>query len=411
MAELTTLNEDNQYDILIVGGGVYGAVIARECARSGYNTVLIEKDEFCNSTSANSLNILHGGLRYLQHLNLKRMRRSIYSRRYFQQISPTTIDSLPFLTPLDGWGINGPIVMRIALLLNDLISMDRNKGLDKKQYLAGGRVLSRKNLLGKLPEFCDTPLNGAALWYEAVMNNAKQLVNDVLGSAKKHGATIANNTEAIELLHENGQLTGLSCKTEENKLIVLNSRIVIDTTGRASKKLGDNLPGYQAIKQRWARAVNMLVDKHLFKNYAMGLKYSDQVIDRQAKFNSGNRHLFFVPKQNGSAIGTFYEAGDDIQGELNISSSDKKKYLDAVNSVLPEGSISEDNITGWQSGWLPLDDGAEGELSFAKASRIRSIESNGAFSGLIEVRSVKFTTAPAVAMDVLKRIKNFRSEV
>ncbi len=408
MAEKTTLNEEEQYDIIIVGGGVYGAVIARECARSGYSTVLIEKDEFCNSTSANSLNILHGGLRYLQHLNLKRLRRSIYSRRYFQQISPATIDSLPFLTPLDGWGINGPVVMRIALFLNDLISIDRNKGIDKSLYLAGGRVFSRGSLLNKLPGFSTTPLNGAALWHEAVMNNAKQLVNNVLDSAKEHGAVIIKKTEAVELLHHEGQLAAVRCNTDESKFITIKSRIVIDTTGKAEKKLGESLPGYQTIRQRWARAVNILVDKRLFNGYAMGLKYSDKVIDREAKFNSGNRHLFFVPQPHGCAIGTFYEAEDDVQGELNISSSDKKKYLDAVNSVLPETSISEDNISGWQSGWLPLDDDAEGELSFAKASRIRSIESNGAFSGLIEVRSVKFTTAPAVAKDVIKLLKKFQ---
>ncbi len=406
MVKPTAISEEKQYDIIIVGGGIYGAVLTRECARSGYRTALIEKDEFCTSTSANSLNILHGGLRYLQHLNLRRMRRSIYSRRYFQQISPASIDSIPFLTPLDGWGINGPIIMRIALLLNDLISMDRNKGLDKKQHLAGGSVYGRNALLEILPGFRNTPVNGAALWHEAVMSNAKQLVNDVLNSAGDHGASIVNNTEAVELLHHEGKLTGVCCKTAENKLLSIKSRIVIDTTGRTSIKLGESLPGYQTVRQRWARAVNMLVDKHLFKDYAMGLKYSDTVVDKQAKFNSGNRHLFFVPKQIGSAIGTFYEAEDHVQGELNISPSDKKKYLDAVNSVLPDGSIAEENITGWQSGWLPLDDVSDDatgdELNFAKTSRIRTIESNGIFSGLIEVRSVKFTTAPAVAKDVME---------
>jgi glycerol-3-phosphate dehydrogenase len=410
MTSDTALSESKEYDVVIVGGGVYGAVIARECARIGYDTALIEKDEFAQNTSANSLNILHGGLRYLQHLNISRMRRSIYSRRYFQQISPTTINSLPFLTPTHGRGINGPAIMRIGLFLNDLISLDRNSGIKRTQHIAGGSVISRNTLLGKFPDFRNTPVNGAALWHEAVMSNACQLVNDTLDSAKEHGATIVNKTEAIELLHDEGHLTAVLCKTAENKLIKIKSRIVIDTSGRTSQKLGEYIPGYQKIQQRWARAVNMLVDKHLFDDYAMGLKYSDTVVDKQAKFNSGNRHLFFVPKQGGSAIGTFYENENTVNGDLTVNTAAQQKYLDAVNSVLPEGlSLSEENITGWQSGWLPLDDisddTAEGELNFAKASRIRSIESNGKFSGLIEVRSVKYTTAPAVARDVVKLLK------
>lgn len=405
MIESTTIKQATHYDIIIVGGGVYGAVIARECAQSGYSTVLIEKGEFCDSTSANSLNVLHGGLRYLQHFNIKRMRRSINSRRYFQQISPNNIDYLPFLTPLDNWGINSPVVMRIALLLNDIISIDRNKGTDKQQYLKGGSVLNRKNLLKELPEFSEKQVGGAALWYEAVMNNVKQLVNDVLDSAKENGALLMHNTEAIELLHHDGKVTGLHCKDSEGNDVNIDGRIVIDTSGRTAEKLGSSLPGYQAIRQYWSRSVNMLIDKRLFKGYSVGLKYSDNVIDKEAKFNSGNRYLFFVPVKNGSAIGTFYESEKAVNGKLEINLSDQQKYLDAVNSVLPEGSISSDNITGWQSGWLPVDSASDEHLNIAKASRIRSIDSNGEFSGLIEVRSVKFTTAPAVARDVIDVLK------
>ena len=410
MTKANAKSENTKFDIIIVGGGVYGAVIARECARSGYSTVLIEKGEFCDSTSANSLNVLHGGLRYLQHFNIKRMRRSINSRRYFQQISPRNIDYLPFLTPLDGWGINSPLVMRIALLLNDIISIDRNRGTNEQQYLKSGSVLNRKTLLKELPEFGDKQVSGAALWYEAVMNNVKQLVNDVLESAEENGALLVNKTEAIELLHHAGKVTGLHCKDSEGNDLNYHGTIVIDTSGRTAEKLGSSLPGYPPIKQYWSRAVNMLIDKRLFKGYSVGLKYSDNVKDKEAKFNKGNRHLFFVPLKTGSAVGTFYESEKMVNGQLDISPSDQQRYLDAVNSVLPQGTITKDNITGWQSGWLPLDNASDNQLNFAKASRIRTIDSNGSFSGLIEVRSVKFTTAPSVAADVMALLGRLRNK-
>jgi glycerol-3-phosphate dehydrogenase len=404
-------NDKKTYDVIIVGGGIYGAVIARECSKSGFSTVLLEKDDFCSSTSANSLNVLHGGLRYLQHLNLRRMRRSIYSRRYFQQISPENIDITPFITPLNGWGINGPVIMRIALLVNDIISVDRNMQISRQQHIPGGKVLSRKNLINRLPVFSENKLNGAALWYEAVMNDARHLASKLLDSAIENGAVIMNRTEASELLHQQGKVTGLRCIRQiEDKPVSIKGHIVIDTSGKCSEKLGKSLPAYQPMKQYWSRAVNMQIDKRLFEEYAVGLKYRDNVQDRDARFNSANRHLFFLPNKNGSAIGTFYEPENNVDGDLTISQYDRRRYLDAVNSVLPDGSINDKNITGWQCGWLPLDDDpANGQLNFAKTSRIRAIEANGEFTGLLEVRSVKFTTAPAVAKDVMKIIKKVTS--
>lgn len=407
MGDHKLFNDEKTYDVIIVGGGIYGAVMARECSKFGFSTVLVEKDDFCSNTSANSLNVLHGGLRYLQHLNLRRMRRSIYSRRYFQQISPEYIDITPFITPLNGWGINGPAIMRIALLLNDLISFDRNRKISQQQHIPGGKVLSRNNFINRLPVFGEKKLNGAALWYEAVMNDARQVASKLLDSAIENGAAIMNRTEASELLHQQGKVTGLRCiRHNESKPLSIKSHIVIDTSGRSSKKLGKSLPAYQSMMQFWSRGVNLQLDRRLFEEYAVGLKYSDNVQDKDARFNSANRHLFFLPNKKGTAIGTFYESEDNVDGELTISQRDRKRYLDAINSVLPVGSIKEKNITGWQCGWLPLDDDpANGQLNFSKSSTIRAIEANGEFSGLIEVRSVKFTTAPAVAKDVMKIIK------
>ena len=171
---------------------------------------------------------------------------------------------------------------------------------------------------------------------------------------KKMVQLIANNTEAIELLHHDGKVTGLRCRDSEGNDIKINGRIVIDTSGRTSEKLGSSLPGYQAIRQHWARAVNMLIDKRLFKGYSVGLKYSDNVTDKEAKFNSGNRHLFFVPLKNGSAIGTFYESEKAVNGELEISCIRSAEISRCGKFCTAEGSISSDNITGWQRGWLPL---------------------------------------------------------
>ena len=94
-------------DILVVGGGVHGAAIVYHLAKAGYRTAIVEKDDFCAATLANSLKIFHGGLRYLQHFNIKRMRHSIAARREMMQLAPHMVEPQACMMPLSGRGLRG----------------------------------------------------------------------------------------------------------------------------------------------------------------------------------------------------------------------------------------------------------------------------------------------------------------
>ena len=87
------------YDVLVIGGGIYGAWIALDAALRGFQVALVEKEDFGHATSFNSLKIIHGGFRYLQHLDIKRMRESIAERSVLLRIAPHLIHPLPFLMP------------------------------------------------------------------------------------------------------------------------------------------------------------------------------------------------------------------------------------------------------------------------------------------------------------------------
>ena len=87
---------DNIYDVLVIGGGIYGAAIARTAVLQGLTVALIEKADFGQETSANSLKVAHGGLRYLQHLDIKRMRESVRARRRLLQLAPHLVHPQPF---------------------------------------------------------------------------------------------------------------------------------------------------------------------------------------------------------------------------------------------------------------------------------------------------------------------------
>ena len=115
---------DTTFDVAIVGGGIYGAALAREAALRGLSTALVDKGDFCGGTSANSLKIIHGGLRYLQQADLIRVRESARERRTMLRIAPHLISPLPSLMPTAGV-LKSKAAMFAGLLANDILSADR----------------------------------------------------------------------------------------------------------------------------------------------------------------------------------------------------------------------------------------------------------------------------------------------
>src|ERR1700689_841509 len=113
------------FDLLIIGGGVTGACVARDAARRGICVALVEKDDFAHATSAHNSKLVHGGLRYLRNFELGLVRESLRERRIWQRIAPHLVRPLPFFVPIYGGGIRGRATLSAGLTLYDLLSFDR----------------------------------------------------------------------------------------------------------------------------------------------------------------------------------------------------------------------------------------------------------------------------------------------
>jgi glycerol-3-phosphate dehydrogenase len=140
-----------EFDLLVLGGGMYGACVAWDATLRGLSVALVDKADFGGATSSNSLKIIHGGLRYLQHADFRRMRESILERRTLMQIAPHLVHPLPVLLPTYGHGLQGPEVFAAALCINDLVSFDRNRLRDPQKHIPRGRVISKQSCLRHLP--------------------------------------------------------------------------------------------------------------------------------------------------------------------------------------------------------------------------------------------------------------------
>src|SRR5579862_2983221 len=131
------------FDILVVGGGIYGLAVAADAAQRGLAVALSERGDFGGGLSFNHLRTIHGGLRYLQTLDLRRARESVRERATFARIAPHLIKPLPFVLPLTRSLAAGKTAMRAGLLLDRLVAFDRNAAVPAALRLPPGRIVSR----------------------------------------------------------------------------------------------------------------------------------------------------------------------------------------------------------------------------------------------------------------------------
>src|SRR5438132_9231464 len=117
------------FDVLVVGGGIYGLTIAYDAAQRGLSVALVEQNDFGSGASFNHLRTIHGGLRYLQSLDVGRARESVRERRTVARIAPHAVRPLPFALPLYRSLIRGKIAMRAGFLLDRVVAAGRNRGV------------------------------------------------------------------------------------------------------------------------------------------------------------------------------------------------------------------------------------------------------------------------------------------
>src|SRR5262245_25247552 len=137
------------FDLLVVGGGIYGLMTAYDGATRGLSVALVERDDFGSGASFNHLRTIHGGLRYLQTLDFGRARESVRERRAFARIAPLAIRPLAFALPLFRSLPRGKLAMRVGLLLDRAVASDRNENVPPTHRLPPGEVLSRHEAISR----------------------------------------------------------------------------------------------------------------------------------------------------------------------------------------------------------------------------------------------------------------------
>ena len=392
---------ESTHDLLIVGGGIQGACVALEAARYGIKVALVERSDFGGATSANSLKILHGGLRYLQHFDFPRMIASIQSRKFFAAFAPHLIRPLPCVIPTQTWSLKNPLTMWIALKLNDLISFDRNQGLKETVKLPNGGLLSRRQCRELFPLISETFDLGGARWYDYLIMNSERLTLECLSEAVRHGACVTNYVEVDDYLIEGGNVTGIRAKDRETgKTLEVRANTILNTVGPWWNKSLTNIPKANPKPLRFAKAINLILRKSLLKDHAVGLEYRDPE-------NAGEKRFFFmVPWQDGTMIGTTYrpvESGDPTS--LVVEKPEIDSIMKAVQSWFPEIELTAADVAFAHAGLLPieLEKKKRGDgYHLHEDTTIVSHDKTPGLGNFYSIKTVKYTTSPVVAMKFVK---------
>lgn len=400
------------FDLAIIGGGIHGATLALEAARAGYRVVLLEKGDFGHATSANSLKIIHGGIRYLQHGDFKRMRESIKSRRAMMRFAPHLVKPLPCLMPTYGHGVKGREMMRLAFGIYDLVAFDRNKGLEKANRLPGGGAISRDKVQRIIPGIKEENLTGGAVWYDAIALNTERLILEHVKEAVRYGAIAVNYIRAEDIETTNGKVSAvLGQDLITGQQISIGCRLVVNAAGPWLGKFGRN--SEELAGQRWATAVNIVVKKKLFEKYAVGLEGYTDYTDQDAIIKRGKRLFFFVPwSKSYTMIGTTYTPYHGEIENFSMKREQIEEILVDVNKIYPQAALCLEDVTYVHGGLVPMsggdDEGADkpgDSVQLDKSSRIIDHTSSGGIKGFYSIKGVKYTTAPDIAIKMVRLLQ------
>ncbi len=389
-----------EYDLLIIGGGIYGATTAWDASLRGLRVALLEKDDFASATSGNSLKIVHGGLRYLQHADFKRMRESIAERKILLKIAPHMVKPLPCIMPTYGHSMKGPEVLGVALMINDLVSLDRNWGLKNHQQLPAGKLISRAKVLQLAPFIDPTNLTGGAVWYDAQMYHSERLVLSFLLSAAEQGAMIANHVKVTDFLQKNNRIYGVRVRDQmTGERFDVHARMTINCAGPWINNLFNLLDSGRLPQHPYSTAMNLVVKRSVSDTHAFGVASKRVFKDKDAIISKGSRLLFVVPWHGYTLIGTEHKPFVGDAEHYHVQERDVEAFLQEVNQAMPGADIRREEVCYFYGGLLPMAgiNEATGDVQLDKHFSLIDHERQHGISRLLTIKSVKYTTARGVA--------------
>ena len=371
---------DRPFDVMIVGGGITGAGVARDAALRGLRVALLEADDWASGTSSRSSRLVHGGVRYLEHGHLHLVFEASRERRTLLQIAPHLVRPLRFTWPVYRGARIPRWKLRAGLMAYDALSLFRNVG----QH----RATSRREIVEREPALRSEGLTGGAQYWDASTDDVRLTIANVV-SAAESGAVTLNHAAVIAFTHDgSGRVTGAQVQDRiTGAMAAITARTVVNATGPWSdvtRRLDD---GVEHTAVLGSKGVHIAVPRDRVPCAdALTLLHPDD-----------GRVFFILPSAVHTIVGTTETPAESGPESIRANRRDVQYLLRAANHYFPAASLRDADVISAWAGIRPLV--AHAGTAANDASREHHIATSG--SGLISVTGGKLTTYRAMASEIV----------
>jgi len=376
---LARLREE-RFDVLVVGGGITGAGVARDAAMRGLKTALVERDDFASGTSSRSSRLVHGGVRYLEHGHLHLVFESSRERRTLLRIAPHLVRPLRFTWPVYQ-GARVPLwKLGVGLFMYDALAVFRN--------VQGHRLLTSEEVSGEEPALSRENLVGGASYYDASTDDTRLTLANVI-AAEESGAVVVNHAAVVGVIREGERIVGAVVREEGDEAqLSVRARVIVNATGPWTDAVRAMDGDAQANAVRATKGVHIAVPRERLATHAALTLLSP----------TDGRVMFALPSTATTIVGTTDTPTDEPPERVRASRQDVDYLLAAANFFFPAARLTPADVVAAWAGIRPLV--ASGfTRDPASASREHRIDRSA--SGMISISGGKLTTYRSMAAEVV----------
>lgn len=378
--------EGDEFDVLVVGGGITGCGVALDAASRGLRTALVERDDFASGTSSKSSKLVHGGLRYLQQKEIRLVYDALHERQRALDNAPHLVRVLPFLIPvLSRDGLINPKISRAlgsALWMYDLTGGARIKKLHDR--------IDKETALAHMPTLREKNVAAAYLYYDAQADDARFTLL-LARTAANHGAAVANHCGVTGFAKDAaGAVVGARVRADDREFTV-RAKAVVNAAGVFSDDVREMDEGVHPHSIRPAKGIHITVPWEKVRNDIAAI----------VPVPKDRRSIFVVPWGDFTYIGTTDTDYDGPIDDPQCTPEDVRYLLDAMNHALAE-PLTEADVVGTWAGLRPLVTGGTVGQKTADLSRRHRVATSA--GGVVTVTGGKLTTYRKMAEDTTNAV-------
>lgn len=393
--DLKALNQE--FDLVVIGGGITGVAVAREAAARGLKTCVLEKNDFGWATSAATSKLLHGGLRYLENYEFSLVRESLAERRILGCAAPHLVKPLGFILPIYKGAKPGRFIFQLGLIFYDLLSYDRNWKVPADKRVPRHRWLNPEELRKLEPTIDPKDLQGGFIYYDYQSLHPERLTLDWVLTGAKAGALYYNHMEVrdfeLERETDSDRKRVRAVKVRDTiggKEYKVRGRVFVNATGPWMDLVLGKVEEKPETSLSRSTGIHFLTEPFL-NGHAVLFK------------TKTGRHFFALPWDRFALIGPTDVPYKDDPDQVAPRAEEIEQLYTDVHETLHEAPLTRKGIHLIFTGIRPLIFSGKSTYRASRKSEIYDHTASG-FDGFLSVAGGKWTTSRRLGEDMVKRV-------